>query len=223
MEKTSIIFLILISVVNLVSGCTKLDSSTDKLLPGHTQNIISTTVPTERPTKPNYQFKDDEYYLVHYIYPVDLCLPEFAFTDATKITTEDLYMFFCYIVDYEKLFNYKDWFDQKEQKYHVPVLVIEPTLKKYLNIESVDVSSIEGYDKSKNEINSFIAGWGGNRIAKIIKKEYLGNNSLKLTATFYSDEACTKALRTNVYVLQIDSENDKNYKYLSIEHNISHN
>jgi hypothetical protein len=177
--------------------------------------------PMETQTKPEYQFKDDEYYLVRYIYPIDLCLPEFAFNDATKIKTEDLYMFFCYIVDYEKLFSYKEWFDEKEKKYHVPASLIEPTLKKYLNIDSIDVTSIEGYDKDKNEINSFITGWGGNRIAKIMKKEYIGNNTLKLTATFYSDEAFAKELRTNIYVIQIDPENNNHYKYLSIEHNIS--
>lgn len=189
-----------------ISSSTTIDAQTTPM------NVKSAT------TESNYPFKDDEYYLVHYIYGLDIAFPELLFQDATQIKPEELFMFFVYIVDFENLFNYEEWFNKKDGKYHIPGSIIEPTLKKYLNITSFNGGSVAGYDKNKNEIvTSMFAGFGGDRQAKLDKKEYLGNNTIKLTATFYRiDDTYSKPLDTKIYVIQVDPNNEREYKYLSV-------
>lgn len=212
--------IILIMVLAFVSGCKPGYSQINKYI-SSTQDIQNnnaplTAIPTQSQTSNDYQFNDDDFYLRRYITGLDIVMPDLTFTDATKITAEDLFVFFRYIVDYERLFQYQDWFNKNENRYHIPVSVIEPTLKKYLNIGPINVNTLEGYDIEKNEMVTLcFAGFGGDRFPKIYKKEYLGNDTVRLTVVFY-DNTYTQVNRTKIYSIQIDPADDTRYKYLSI-------
>ena len=96
MRKVSLV-IILALIVAMFSGC------------NNTEKISSNSSTQKQVENTSYQWKSDEYYLKNYIYGLRIIVfPKLHFSDATKIKTKDLFMFFRFIVDNERLYNYKE-------------------------------------------------------------------------------------------------------------------
>lgn len=218
--KKFIAVLLILTMVMILPACNKNT--------GNVQQIKQEGSKSEE----SYKFKDDDYY-TQLAENIDICFlePELIFADASQISQKDLYLFFCFIVSSENLYNDgNDWRDEANSVFRVPVSLIEPLLKKYLEIDSFDPVKafgeekqkyegipVEcGYNKDKDEyVTPVFAGFGGARFTKLLEKKYLGDNVVEITVGFY-DEDHNEMYYKKVLKIKENPGNDKEYKLLAI-------
>ncbi len=159
----------------------------------------------------------DEKLVNKYCSDVDLCLGDsLLFASAQDISSETLFTFFCYITgsrEYGE--NYQDkWYNKAENKYRVPASDIEAVLNRYFDGIHFDPAQINGYQAQTKEIvTGGLGGFGGARFPKLVQKEQLNNDTLKLMVD-YCDDAYKTVLYTKAYTIRFTADG---YQYLSIE------
>lgn len=196
--------LILLAIVGLLSGCSNKSSSSMNDSPALTGN---------KGLEQALNLPDDE--LVNkYCSTLDLCLgDDLLFTDAETIPSQTLFTFFCYITNSYGSDYQEKWYIKVDNNYRVPVVDIKEILNRYFDGCNFDPVQINGYQEQTNEIViGGISGFGGGRFSKLVKKEQLNNDTLKLTVDYYDDQYKT-VFYTKVYTIGFAVNG---YQYLSI-------
>jgi hypothetical protein len=90
---------------------------------------------------------------------------------------------------------------------------IKEILNRYFDGCNFDPVQVYGYQEQTDEIViGGLSGFGGGRFPKLVKKEQLNDNALKLTVDYYDDQYKT-VYYTKVYTIHFTSNG---YQYLSI-------
>lgn len=212
--RISVIVLILILSLTLFSGCTTGTNINDK---GNVPSAVSISRPLEQAL-----LLPDDQLVEKYTTEVDIALgDDLLFSDSKDIPSQTLLTFFCYITsnkgnpkNNEYAENYQQkWYNPKDNQFHIPVAEVTGIVNKYFDGINFDPKKISGYDSKTNEIIKVIlSGFGGVRFPRLVGKEILSNNTLKLTVDFYDPEYKT-ILYTKIYTFRF---NDNGYQYLSI-------
>ncbi|AFM02429.1 hypothetical protein Desde_4168 [Desulfitobacterium dehalogenans ATCC 51507] len=209
MRKVSYLFLIMLVTASLLSGCAKED------LPVSEANIPSAPAMAQ-PLAQALKLSDEEL-VYEYCSGIDLALADnLLFTQAKDIPTETLYIFFCYITSpSEGSENIQEqWHNKTDDKYHVPIADIENVLNRYFDGYHFDPAQIDGYQPQTKEIViGGLGGFGGGRFPKLVSKEQLSDDTLKLTVDYY-DFDYTEVFYTKVYTIRFTEEGSQ---YLSIQ------
>jgi hypothetical protein len=147
---------------------------------------------------------------------IDICIGNLVFDDAKKVPSETLFTFFCYITSASG--EYPDgyitkWYNKKTQKYNVPVSDIDAVLNKYFDGVKFDATKIHGYNAKTKAVESFIDGFGGGRFAKLVSRDIVSKDTLKIKVDFYDDQY-KKVEFSKTYTIKYT---DTTYKYQSIK------
>ncbi|NBJ15223.1 MAG: hypothetical protein FNP40_06560 [Dehalobacter sp. 4CP] len=156
----------------------------------------------------------DDKLVAEYCSTLDLCLGDnLLFSDAKTISSQTLFTFFCYITNSYGS-DYQDkWYIKADNNYRVPVADIKEILNQYFDGCNFDPVQVYGYNAQTNEIIiGGLSGFGGGRFPKLVKKEQLNNDKLKLTVDYYDDQYKT-VFYTKVYTIRFTANG---YQYLSI-------
>lgn len=129
---------------------------------------------------------------------------ELIFEDPDEIPSETLYMFFLYSLDtsnnyeeYEKL-----WYNEKDNKFHIPIKDIKVHLDCYFEHYSLDPTKIYGYSATENAVlTNTITGFGGDVWTKVKDKKF-DYDQLTLVVDFYEDGSFQKIIETKEYVFR---------------------
>lgn len=164
--------------------------------------------------------------LVNQLAGLDLCVASFdektnqseglTFSDSKDISSDLLFTFFSYITsskEYPEQY-YLKWYNEKEQKFHVPIDDIEQVLNKYFEHVNFDSTKIGGYNEKTNCIDRYIDGFGGANFPKLLKKDKISDDTLRITIKYYTDTDYNEIRYIKAYTIKYT---DNGYKYLSIE------
>lgn len=149
---------------------------------------------------------------------IDLCLgDDFMFNEAKELNADQLMTFYIYITqsdEFEK--NYLGKFNTKDNSYTIPVSEIQSVLDKYFDGAKFDASKLtikNEYDKASDKVTINIMGYGGMRFPRVSIKEFLADDTLKVSVDFYTDNGYNDVSYTNIYTIRYS---DNGYKYVSI-------
>ncbi len=209
MKKAVYLFLLVLITGSLLSGCNKKSTPSANDVPP----------PASVPGLEQALKLPDEELLDRYCSGIDLCLgDDLLFAYAKDIPSETLFTFFCYMTSnqyvYERNYQDKKWYSKTDDKYHVPVADIEEVLNRYFDGHNFDPAQIDGYQPQAQEIVAGgLSGFGGGRFPKLVAKEQLNSDTLKLTVD-YCDPEYENVFYTKAYTLRFTAEG---YQYLSIK------
>jgi len=205
------ICIILLLAITLLCGCTDKKNSTtipDNLKHESTNVPDNSTQPVESSENQVPAFMEeiknlsDEELLYKYVNGLEIAL-ELIFEDPDEIPSDTLFMFFLYSLDtdnyyeeYEKL-----WYNEKDNKFHIPIKDIETQLDRYFEHYSLDPTKIYGYSASENAVViNTITGFGGDVFTKVKDKKF-DYDKLTLVVDFY-DSSFQNIIETKEYVFR---------------------
>lgn len=149
---------------------------------------------------------------------IDLCLgDDFMFEDAKALTADQLMSFYIYITqtnEFDK--NYLGKYNTNDNSYTIPVSEIQSVIDKYFDGAKFDASKLtikNEYDKSADKVTINIMGYGGTRFPRVSIKEFLADNTLKISVDFYTDNNYSEVSYTKIYTIHYSNTG---YKYISI-------
>lgn len=148
---------------------------------------------------------------------LDLCVYDLQFTNPQQISSENLYVFFSYVVsggggDYPKDYDRK-WYSKADGKFDIPVSEVRQVLGRYFENFRFDPAQLNGYNPKTGEIvTAFLDGFGGARFPKLIGKRQISADTAAYTVGYY-DELVQVMQYAVTYTVRFDNAN---YRYLSI-------
>lgn len=209
MGKISYFIFIMLVAASLMSGCTKEASPVSKADPPSAPAMT-------QPLAQALELSDEEL-ADNYCSGIDLALgDDLLFVQAKDIPTETLYIFFCYITSPSEGSEtiQEQWYNKADDKYHVPVADIEDVLNRHFDDYHFDPAQIRGYrPETKEIVVGGLGGFGGGRFPKLVAKEQLSDDTLKLTVDYYDDQY-TKVYYSKKYTIHFTEEGPQ---YLSIQ------
>lgn len=225
-KKISVAFTAVALAVTMLAGCASFPANvttpiTNSSNANSTNQSMTNSISSITATKPLQKALDiPDQQLADKLGNLDMCLGDsLIFTNSKDISSDTLYSFFCYITqseDYGK--NYSDkWYNKKEGKYHIPIKDIIDILNRYFDSVNFDPSKLPatyGYNAKMQElINNGLLGFGGVRFPKLVNKEIISDNTLKVSVDYYTDDTYKKVDYNKAYTILYS---DVGYKYLSI-------
>jgi len=162
MKKVAHVFLLLLIMTGLLSGCGS------KSTPGGNGSPAPAGA---QELEQALQLQDDEL-VIKYCSNLDLCLgDDLLFDKAKDISSETLFTFFCYITNSYGPDYQEKWYNKTDDKYHVPVADLEEILNSYFDGINLVPAQINGYQAKTDEIvTGGLSGFGGDRFPKLSEK-----------------------------------------------------
>ncbi len=158
----------------------------------------------------------DEEIMEKYATNLDICLIgdcELVFEDPLQINSDTLWLFFMYTLSLDENSNGgQQWYNSKDNLYHVPITDIKKVLDKYFVAYRFVPEELSNFDSGKNEIvQATLSGFGGSRYPQHVSREIL-SDKLTLKVKFF-DENYKQVFYMKTYTILIEPEG---YKYLAI-------
>jgi hypothetical protein len=164
--------------------------------------------------------KINDEFIEKYITSLDVCLigpSELLFDDPALIPTNTLKMFFLYYINSEKPRNGEKyygekWYNESDKKYHIPVSEMEAVWSCCFGKYTLNKYQLDNYNKEKDEmVTPLISGFGGDRKIKVTDKQFISEDTAKITVDFLNDSG--DVYYTKVYTLKIKGDG---VTYLSV-------
>lgn len=149
---------------------------------------------------------------------IDLCLGgNFLFENAKTLTADQLMTFYIYITqtdEFDK--NYLGKYNIRDNSYTIPISEIQSVIDRYFDGGEFDAGKLtikNDYNASDGKVTVNITGCSGTRFPRVSIKEFLSDDTLKVSVDFYTDKSYNEISYTNIYTIRYS---DTGYKYMSI-------
>lgn len=154
------------------------------------------------------------------------------FRNVEELTPKEQALYFAYFVDREGLYRRgEDWYDPTDEVYRIPVQAISSVLDSYLGVENFD--PVAAYGQTRHEVDyakvplgfdssegvyvtNTISGWGGRRTSRLLEKELLGDDVVRVTVGFFDRKTDETPFKKKVVTLRETPGNRSQYTLLSV-------